>query len=124
MIKKTYSVDAPIKAVWDALVNPATIEKWTGAKAIMLPEKETEFSIWGGDIFGTNKEVIKEKRLVQEWYAGKWKKPSIVEIDLAKKGNKTIIGLTHDGYPEKEHESLDSGWDEYYFGEIKKLLER
>ena len=94
---------APLDKVWDALVNPKTIEKWsrldssaehpTGSREVLQKEATSlggagpakmsskngfSFSLWGGDIWGKNIKVTPKKELIQEWFAGKWPKPSIV----------------------------------------------
>ncbi len=77
-----------LKDVWDAFVDPKKIAEWGGGPAKMRGEVHFKFSLWGGDIHGTNKEVKKEKKLVQEWYAGNWPKPSIVSFLFSEKMRK------------------------------------
>lgn len=124
MIKKIYEINAPVAKVWDALVNPETIKKWGGRPLNMDEQVQTEFSLWDGDIHGKNIEVVKEKKLVQEWFSGDWSKPSIVTFNLQAKDNKTILELEHTDVPDDEVEDVDQGWDDYYLGPIKELLER
>lgn len=61
IIKKTYTINAPIEKVWDALVNPSTINKWGGGPSKMSSAKSFEFELWGGDIYGTNTKVVKKQ---------------------------------------------------------------
>lgn len=122
-IKKTYTINASIERVWDALTNPYTIEKWGGGPVKMSETENFEFELWGGDIFGTNKRIVKEKVLEQEWFGGKWDKPSKLRFELSEKDGKTELVLTHEGVPEKELEDIDKGWDDYYLEPIKNLLE-
>jgi activator of HSP90 ATPase len=56
--------------VFLALVNPFTIELWSGYQAKMNDKEGSEFSLWEGDIVGKNIEVKTDKLLVQEWYFG------------------------------------------------------
>jgi activator of HSP90 ATPase len=122
IIQKSYVINASIEKVWDALVNPKTIEKWSGSKAVMSDIQGSDFKLWNGDIWGKNIEIQKESKLVQEWYGGKWKEPSIVTFTLKKVGDGVQLDLKHINVPE-DIESFDTGWDDYYLGEIKKLLE-
>lgn len=121
-IKKNYTIDAPIEKVWQALTTPKLIDKW-GAGPSKMSVKTEEFSLWGGDIHGKNTKVVKEKTLEQDWYAGNWKEPSKLKINLSEKGEKTKVDLTHTGVPEGEIKEIDGGWDQYYFGPLKKLVE-
>lgn len=123
MIKQRYLIKAPISKVWEALVLPKVIDAWGAGPAKMDDKEGSTFSIWGGDIWGKNLEVIKGEKLVQEWYGGKWAKPSIVTFDLKSKGNMTEVNLVHKGAPVDEEADLADGWKKYYFGEIQKLLE-
>ena len=58
IIKKNYVVNASIEKVWDALVNPSTINKWGGGPAKMSAVSASEFELWGGDIYGKNTKVV------------------------------------------------------------------
>lgn len=68
--------------------------------------------------------MAKEKLLVQEWYGGKWEKPSIVTIELQSKSpGVTEVLLKHENVPTGEENDFDHGWDDYYFGAINEFLE-
>lgn len=123
-IEKSYTLDSSQTRVWDALINPDTIALWGGGPALMSEIEGAEFSLWGGDIHGKNVLVKSEKELVQEWYSGKWEKPSVVKISLFRDKGKTIIELDQVDVPDDEAKEIDKGWDEYYFGPIKKLVEQ
>lgn len=127
MIKQRYLIKATQDKVWSALVNPETIEKWGGGPAKMKGEVGFSFSLWGGDVWGKNLEVVNpesgEKKLVQEWYGGEWEVASIVTFKLNASNGYTEIILEHKGYPKEEKEDLAAGWNDYYLGAIKKLLE-
>lgn len=121
-MKQTYLIDASAQDVWEALVDPKIIHDW-GAGPAKMSEKKEKFSLWGGDIYGVNTSVLSKKRLEQNWYAGDWDKPSKVIFELSEQDGKTAITLTHTNIPDDEFDGIKSGWDEYYFGPIKELLE-
>lgn len=128
-IKQTYQISAPIEEVWKALVDPESIKEWGGGPAKMNEKIGMRFSFWGGDIYGTNTDVKKPRcgkaRLEQDWYGGRWDKPSKVVFSLKKDGDeKTILELTHTDLPEEEVTNFDSGWKDYYLGPMKEYLER
>jgi activator of HSP90 ATPase len=123
-LKMLYYIHASKKEVWHALVNPTIIEAWGAGPAVMNEKTGTKFKLWGGDIFGENKEVIAEIKLVQEWFGGKWKEPSIVTFNLTEDNGLTTVELIHENIPDNEFESIKEGWDEYYMGPIKKYLEQ
>ncbi len=123
-IKQSYHIKASVAQVWQALVDPKIIARWGGGPAKMDKEVGTKFSLWGGDIHGTNKEVVKEKKLVQEWYGGDWPKPSIITFILHGDDSETTVDLLQQDVPDAEHKNISEGWKEYYMGPLKKLLEK
>ena len=68
--KKYYIIPAPPVELYAALTNPATMQLWTGAPAIMSTEPGSEFSMWDDNIAGKNLEFEEGKKIVQQWYFG------------------------------------------------------
>lgn len=121
---KTYfEIKAEPQDVFTALTNPFTIELWSGESAQMSDQEGEEFSLWGGDITGKNLEVIKNEKLVQEWYFGEEGPKSIVTIKLWPKKNATSVELLHTHIPDEAYENIVDGWNEAYLGALKVLLE-
>lgn len=123
VIRQSYIVHARAGDVWKALVDPKLITAWSGSPAKMNDKVGTKFELWGGDIHGKNVEVIKKRRLVQEWYGGKWPKPSMVHIALSEEHGTTYIDLLHEDVPDKEREEVNKGWKNFYFIPLKRLVE-
>jgi uncharacterized protein YndB with AHSA1/START domain len=127
MIHKTYKIKATLEKVWNALVDPKIIEQWGGGPNVKMSEiVGEEFSLWDGDIFGKNIEVHPQKILKQQWYGGKWKTPSIVNFQLSYNGEATTVDLTHSEIPKESQDSeedFSNGWDTYYMGPLKELVE-
>ena len=122
-IEQTYHINAPAHKVWQALTDPALIEQWSGTKATMNDQVGTKFSLWDGDMHGTNTEAIEDKLLIQDWFGGDWGKPSHVEFTLQEDDGKTILTLVHDDLPDDEVKEFADGWKEYYLGPLKELVE-
>jgi len=122
-IEQKYEMNATPEEVFDALVNPDKIQHWSGDEAKMSPEVGGSFVLWGGQMFGTNIEVVKNKKLVQEWCYDQWEAPSKVTFTIRAKGKKTIVELVHEDVPEKSLKSIDEGWDSYYLGAMKDMFE-
>ena len=122
-IKQTYLINASLEEVWKALTNPKYIDVWGGGPAKMDDKKGTHFEFWGGDIHGKNIEVTPKEKLVQEWFGGSWKKPSIATFTLTKEKDKIKIDLLHTNIPDSEAKDIDEGWKQYYLGPLKEYLE-
>ncbi len=123
-LRQTYHIKAAPVRVWRALVDVREIEEWGGGPAKMDSKVGTEFELWGGDIHGVNTEVVTEKKLVQEWFAGDWRDASRVSFSLEPEENGTKLVLDHEKIPDVEFEEIRDGWKEYYLGPIKEYLER
>jgi len=122
-IKQVYKINASVDKVWKALVDPKVIDKWGGGPASMDDKLNTEFTLWGGDIHGKNIEVVRNKKLVQDWFSGIWDKSTKVTFTLIEKGSNTELNLLHENVPDEETNDIADGWRTYYLGPLKKLLE-
>lgn len=122
-IDQTYSINAPIGDVWEALVDPTIIEQWSGAPAEMSDEIGYAFALWDGDIFGTNTTVEEPELLEQDWFGGDWDEPSKVKFELSEDDGVTTVHLTHWDLPQDEVQDFEDGWSEQYMGPLKEFLE-
>lgn len=122
-IQKTYEMNATPEEVFEALINPDLIQNWSRDEAKMSVEVGGTFSLWGGQMFGINLEVVKNKRLVQEWSYDQWKEPSKVTFTIKAKGKKTVVDLLQENVPEKSVSSISDGWDSYYLGAMQEMFE-
>ena len=121
--KKYFLIGASPEDVYKALTNPATIQLWTGEKAIMSEEPGSEFSLWEGSIEGINLEFISGKKIVQQWFFGDQEEPSIVTIILHEHRNGTSAELRHINIPDEDYDNILSGWEENYFGSLIDFYE-
>ena len=127
MALKDFKTRIKIKAepsdVYAALVNPFTIELWSGYPAQMSEEAGFEFSMWEGDIEGKILETVPNEKVVQQWYFGDQEEPSIVTIKIFPDRSNAQVELVHTNIPEDDFEEICQGWKEYYLGAIKEFLE-
>jgi activator of HSP90 ATPase len=116
--KKTFKINAEPSDVYSALINPFTIELWSGYPAIMSEEPGSEFSLWEGDITGRNLEFIKDKTIVQEWCFGEQPEKSVVTITIQPDRENCQVTVEHTNIPDKDFAEIAEGWREYYIGAI------
>ena len=119
----TLEIAADPEEVFSALTVPFQIELWSGYPADMKAEVGYEFSLWEGDITGVNLEVKANRLLVQEWFFGEQEEKSIARIELKKKGAYTQVELLHTNIPADAYDEITEGWQEYYLGAVKGMLE-
>ena len=117
------TINATQEEVFNALTNSFQIELWTGYPAKMDDKAGTIFSLWEGDITGCNLEIVKDYKIVQEWFFGETENPSIVTMLLKKAGKDTRIELKHTNIPEDTYDEIVEGWKEYYLESMKNFLE-
>lgn len=123
-LKQEYTISAPIDKVWEAFVSPKIIDKWGAGPAKMDDKPGTKFTLWGGDVHGTNVRIDKNKIIEQDWYGGNWPQPSKVRFEFESDGEKTKITLTQANIPDEELNDIDDGWRQYYLGPMKEYLEK
>jgi len=116
--KKIFRINAEPSDIYSALTNPLTIELWSGYRAEMSTEPDSEFSLWGGDITGRNLEFIQDRKVIQEWYFGDQAEKSIVTISISPDGENSLVTVEHTNIPDAEFTQIAEGWREFYIGAI------
>ncbi|MCB0805834.1 MAG: SRPBCC domain-containing protein [Bacteroidales bacterium] len=114
--KKYYLIPATPEEVYNAIVNPISLELWTGEPAVMSTDPGSEFSLWNGDISGTNRSFETNKKIEQQWYFDGQTEESIVTILLHPHKKGTSVELIHTNIPDEAYNDFAEGWDESYFG--------
>ncbi len=123
-IKQTYVIAATPEEVWRALTDPAIIREWSGAAAHYPLEVGAPYSLWDGDIVGEIVEIAPGERLIQTWKPTDWtRQDSVVRFTLVPEEGTTLVDLVHENVEESDYEGTTEGWDIYYLGAIKRMLE-
>lgn len=123
MIHQHFHIKAPLAKVWDALISPTIIEQWSGAPAEMSGKAKATFKLWNGDVWGTNTFVRAPVHLEQDWFGGKWDKPSKLCIALTDERGETIVTICHSYVPADEERDFANGWKNSYFEPLKAYVE-
>jgi activator of HSP90 ATPase len=121
-IHQQYRINAPLAIVWQALTNPKVINQWGGGNATMSEKEGEPFTLWGGEIWGKNIEVIKESKLVQEWHDDKTTNGMRVTLTLEKEKDITRLTLLHEHIPDNKYDDLNKGWKEYYLQPLSDFV--
>ncbi|HEY6162472.1 MAG TPA: SRPBCC domain-containing protein [Bacteroidia bacterium] len=120
-IKQSYEMKATPSQVFKALTDARIIAKWSGAPAKMSARKGAKFELWGGDMFGKNLEVVKDKKLVQEWCTHTFSSKATFTIKA--KGKNSIVDLLHENVPAQSYKNYSDGWKHYYLGPMQQMFE-
>lgn len=119
--KHYFIIPAEPAEVYLALTNPATIQLWTGEKAEMSTEPDTEFSLWEGSIVGKNISFEEGKKIVQQWYFDEQSENSVVTIKLHQHKKGTSLELTHTNIPDDEYNAIVEGWNDSYMASLMEF---
>jgi activator of HSP90 ATPase len=121
--KKYYIIGASPEDLYKGLTNPATIQLWTGEKAQMSTEPDSEFSLWDDSIIGKNLEFEENRKIVQQWYFEGQEEASIVTIILHPHKQGTSLELRHSNIPDEAYEDMVDGWNGAYMGSLEEFYE-
>ena len=121
-ITHSIEIDGLKQAVFEALINPAQLERWIASNAAVEPR------VGGVYDFGWNEagrlkilELIPNEKLSLTWpEAGR---ETIVTWTLAESGGKTRLTLVHSGFaPDEPTGGLNAGWLNF-MGWVRSLVE-
>jgi activator of HSP90 ATPase len=81
-------------------------------------------TIFGGHIVGRQVELVPNQRIVQAWGVVDWTPGaySIAKFEPSEEGAATKLVFDHTGFPHGIAEHLASGWEEHYWGPLRKFL--
>jgi activator of HSP90 ATPase len=124
-IVQTVFISATPEEVYDALLVAKKHAAFTGSPATASAKKGAEFTAWDGYIRGKNLELVKGKKIVQEWETTEWPEGyprSRLEFTLTPKKGGTELKMVHSKVPAEQVESYRSGWPESYWEPLKRYF--
>jgi len=125
VLKQIIIIPADPEKVYDAFINAKIHSEFTGSKATGKPVVGAEFTAWDGYIFGKNLELVRGKKIVQEWQTTDWPEgygPSRFELTLKKVKESTKISMVHSDIPQEQKTDLTEGWNEFYWTPLKEYF--
>jgi uncharacterized protein YndB with AHSA1/START domain len=126
-INQSVTVQAPPTKVYDAFMDSKKHGEFTGDKATIDPKVGGKFKVGGDYISGTNLELVRGKRIVQEWTTTEWPEgypPSRLEITLTPKGSGTVLRMVHSNVPAEQRDYYADGWRTYYWDPLKEYFQK
>jgi activator of HSP90 ATPase len=125
-IRQTVTFKASPHDVYEALMDSWKHSEFTGGKASISRKVGGKFTAYDGYAEGTNLELVKDKKIIQTWRADDWQEGHYsnvtFELEIVKGGTK--LKFTQTGVPEDQYDSIRQGWVEYYWDNMKKMLEK
>lgn len=125
-IRQSVTFKASPHHVYEALMDSKKHSEFTGSDAKVSRKVGGKFSIYGGDMEGTNLELVPDDKIVQSWRSSDWPEGhySKVTFSLAPAGSHTRLTLSHSGVPEEFVEGIRQGWRDFYWTPMKEMLEK
>lgn len=123
-IDRTYFIKASPERVWAALTDAALMAKWTGTLAHYEARAGGEYSLWDDYVGGHVLTFDPPGVLAQTWQPNNWAiQDSVVTFTLSKARGGTQLALAHENVQPEDYDGTANGWDEFYIGAIKAMLE-
>jgi uncharacterized protein YndB with AHSA1/START domain len=121
----TTIIPASARQIYDAWLDSLGHSEMTGSKADMSNEVGADVSAWGGYITGRNLELTPGERIVQSWRTAQFveeHEDSIITVSLEDTENGTLLTLVHSNVPDNQMSYEQGGWEQHYFGPMKKYF--
>ncbi len=127
-IEQSILIKASPHEVYEAFMDSKKHSKFTESKAKISREVGGKFTIFEGDLEGKNLELIQDRKIVQSWRSNEegWPKThySTITIELESVETGTSLTFKQTEVPLDSYKSVKEGWNEYYWGPLKNMLEK
>jgi uncharacterized protein YdhG (YjbR/CyaY superfamily)/uncharacterized protein YndB with AHSA1/START domain len=121
-IEQAVFFEATPEEVYDALLDPKKHSQFTGSPAATNSKKGATFTAWEGYITGKNLELVKGKRIVQDWRTTEFPDYypfSRLELTLKAKKGGTELKMVHSKVPADQVAEYTGGWKSAYWDPLK-----
>jgi len=124
-IEQTVFFKAAPEEIYDALLDPRKHAAFTGSPATTNAKVGAAFTAWDGYITGKNLELVKGKKIVQEWKTTEWPDGypvSRLEFTLTSKKGGTELRMVHSKVPAEQVADFTGGWNSAYWDPLNEYL--
>jgi activator of HSP90 ATPase len=126
-IKQDVVIPTSPGELYEAFMDAKKHSAFTGSKATCNAKVGGKFTAWDGYISGKNLELVRGKKIVQEWITTDWPSgysPSRLELTLRKVKEGTEISMVHSNVPAEQAEALKQGWSDFYWEPLKEYFKK
>jgi activator of HSP90 ATPase len=113
--------------VYDALVIPRKHAAFTGSPATGSTKVGGAFTAWDGYITGVHRELVRGKRIVQDWRTTEWPAgaaDSRVEFSFTAANGGTEVRMVHSKVPAEQADAYRQGWIDFYWNPLKAYFSK
>jgi activator of HSP90 ATPase len=118
VIRHSVVLPASAEKLFEMYINPLTHQAITGASVDIGDKRGSKFKAFDGDLTGTTLEVIKPRLIIQSWRSVNFMAEdpdSTLILSFTSEGDEGRIDLVHLDVPEQDYDSVDQGWEKYYW---------
>ena len=126
-IKQRVVIPATPLRVYQAFVSPRLHAEFTGSPASGSSRVGGRFSACDGYIAGVHRELVRGKRIVQDWSTTEWPEAapsSRLELTLAPVSGGTELRMLHSKVPATQAAAYRQGWIDYYWNPLRTYFEK
>lgn len=108
--------------LYAALTEQERIQEFTQSSAKVDASRGGTFVLFNGNVTGKFQELVSEEKIVMQWRYKSWPEGhhSKVTISLDQKDDRTELKLIQTGIPEEDFERTKQGWEQFYWGNMKR----
>lgn len=111
--------------IYRAFLSSREHSGFTGSNSRCSAKVGGRFTAWNGYISGKNIELVKDKKIVQEWETTEWPpgyEPSILTISLTSDGKGTQLKMIQTKVPASQYDEYNQGWYESYWDRMTEYF--
>lgn len=126
-IKQNVVIPTSPVELYEAFMDAKKHSAFTGSKATCNAKVGGKFTAWDGYISGKNLELVRGKKIVQEWITTDWPRgysPSRLELTLRKVKEGTEISMVHSNVPAEQAEAPKQGRHDFYWEPLKEYFKK
>jgi activator of HSP90 ATPase len=125
-IRQSVTFTASPREVYEAVMDSFKHARFTGSEVKMSREEGGSFEIYGGDIQGTNIQLVPDEKIVQSWRYSDWPEGHYSRVTFSLKGvaGGTRLTFTQSGVPVERYDDIRQGWHDYYWEPMKDMLKK
>jgi activator of HSP90 ATPase len=113
--------------IYRAFLSTKEHTEFTSSNARCSAKEGRRFTAWDRYISGKNIELVKDKKIVQEWKTTEWPEghePSILTLTLKSDGNGTRLNMIQTKVPASQYEEYNKGWYESYWDPMNEYFSK
>ena len=126
-IEQTATFNASPHDVYELLMDSEKHSQFTGAKATISREVGGSFTAYDGQLSGTILELVPDAKIVKAWRGSDegWVPGhySTATFSLEEIEGGTRLNFVQTGVPEQSFDSINQGWQTYYWPKMKEFFE-